>query len=112
MLKGKDKSTGWELGYLVSVIAILGAIYLCFKVYYDVQQLIDKSGNQQAEIEQLQRKVKELSSINSNLVNQINLPYSDKKTFIDELKKIDIDWYVYTNEGNTKNETLVPNSRK
>ncbi len=109
MVKEKNKynwTLGESLGVLVSIIVVISAIGGCFKLYYDVQLLKDLSGNQQADIYQLERKIKELSILNSTLINQSNLPAEEKKKLNDQANNIQIDWYRHSNGGKVETKAL------
>lgn len=100
------------LGASVAIIAILGAIGGCFKLYFDVQLLKDISRNQQADIYQLERKIKELSTLNSAMINQMALPAQQKKKLTDQIEQIQIDWYRHSNSGRDETKAMLPDYGK
>lgn len=108
----KECKSNWTLGEisgaLVGFISILGIFGGCFKLYYDVQSLKDMSGNQQADIYQLERKIKELSILNHTIINQMDLPSDQKKKLLDEINNIQIDWYRHSNSGIDKTRAMLP----
>ncbi|HAT7745180.1 hypothetical protein DM455_06335 [Legionella pneumophila] len=115
MVKEKKKSNwtlGESLGVLGSIIVLVSAIGVCFKLYYDVQWLKDLSANQQADIYQLERKIKELSILSGTIINQTNLSAEQKKELTDQANNIQIDWYRHSNSGKDETKAMLPDYGK
>lgn len=115
MTENKSKSS-WTVmeGLKASglIIALISALEVGYKVYYDVQQLKDQAGNQQADIYQLERKIKEIYIFNDTMINKLNLPSKETQNLIDQLHNMQTDWYRHTDAGKNKIKSMFANPPK
>jgi len=107
----RSKSNGTIESILTAAVgglALLSVLGIGFNLYSDVQRLKSSVANQQADIYQLERKVKELYMLNDAMINKMNLSAEEKQKLIKLMRAIQIDWYRHTDGGQRKSKAMVP----